>query len=259
MSTLDDRHDSGPPAAANTTDGAAANLRWATASLWLALAGAILSGPVGLLVVGMTHPQPAWHDAATFVAHYHPIQTLPFFLGFLLVGGLVAATACLSLLARPQARARATVAAALASAFSALVFLNYVVQTTFVPALVRDHSPASAPLIAALTMSNPSSLGWCLEMWAYAIAGVATWLCAAVFDQAGIDRLARATFVANGPVSLASAVATTFVPGWVLTSVGLVAFGIWNLLVVVMCGAALLALRARGSAGAPALGDRRKP
>jgi hypothetical protein len=222
-----------------------ATLRWASAGTWLTLAGALLSGPISLVLVNATHSQPPWHDSATFVRHYHPIQTLPFFLGFLLVTGLVVMTASLSLLAKPEQRARVTVAVALISAFSALVFLNYIVQTTFVPLLVRDHGSANAPLVAALTMSNPNSLGWCLEMWAYALAGVATWLSAVVFEGGKLEMAARFVFTANGPTSIASALATAFIPGWALTTAGLVAFGAWNLLLVAMCALALLVLRAR--------------
>lgn len=220
-------------------------LRWASAGAWMTLAGALLSGPISLVLVNSTHPQPPWQDSAAFVRQYHPIQTLPFFLGFALVGGLVVMTVGVSLLARPEHRVRASVAVALISAFSALVFLNYIVQTTFVPLLVRDYGSPSAPVIAALTMSNPNSLGWCLEMWAYALAGVATWLVAAVFEQGRLEKATRLAFTVNGPTSIASALATAFVPGWALTTTGLVAFGVWNLLLVAMCALALVALRAR--------------
>jgi hypothetical protein len=220
-------------------------LSWACAGLWMTLGGAILSGPVALLVVDSTHPQPPWRDAATFVAHYHPLQTLPFFLGFLLVGGLVTSVTSLSSLAGPENAPRARVAVAVVSAFAALVFFNYIVQTTFVPLLVQGYRETNAPVLAALTMSNPSSLGWCIEMWAYALAGVATWLSAAVFERGGVELLARIAFTLNGPLSIASAFATAFVPGWALTTAGLVAFGAWNLLLVVMCGLALVALRER--------------
>src|SRR5438046_2187773 len=40
------------------------------------LIGALASGPLALLVVHATHPQPDWQDARVFAEHYHPIQTL---------------------------------------------------------------------------------------------------------------------------------------------------------------------------------------
>ena len=64
--------------------------------------------------------------------------------------------------------------------YAALVALNYVVQTTFVPALVTHGDIADAPLIAAFTMAQPRSLAWGLEMWGYGFLGLATWLVAPV-------------------------------------------------------------------------------
>jgi len=119
------------------------------------------------------------------------------------------------------------------------------VQTTFVPALAREPASAASPVLAALTMSNPLSLGWRLEMWAYGILGVATWLVAPVFGGSVLERWTAATFVVSGPLSIAPALLTAFLPGWALTLPGLVGFGIWNLLVVAMATLALIALRRR--------------
>lgn len=216
----------------------------------LTASGAVLSGPVSLWLVNATHPQPAWRGAATFVANYHPLQTLPFFLGFALVGGIVTLLASLALLAGPAERPRAWLALTLGGAFAALVFLNYTVQTTFVPLLVHGYVPADAPVLAAFTMSNPSSLGWSIEMWAYAVAGVATWLASPVFSGGALERATAFLFALNGPAGIGSALATAFVPGWSLTVLGLVAFGVWNLLVVVMALAAWAAFRRRHTNGA---------
>jgi hypothetical protein len=222
-----------------------AGLRLGLQGAALTAAGALLSGPVSLVLVNATHPEPPWRDAATFVASYHPIQTLPFFLGFVLVGGLLTLLTSLALLAGPAERGRAMLGLALGAAFAALVVLNYTVQTTFVPLLVSSYTPDDAPVLAALTMSNPRSLGWSLEMWAYGVVGVATWLAAPVFSG---DRLERATsllFVLNGPGSIASALATAFIPGWALTVPGLVAFTLWNVLVIAMALAAGVVFRRR--------------
>ena len=51
----------------------------------------------------------------------------------------------------------------LAGVFASLVFLNYVVQSTFLPHLARHRSPADDPLIGALAMANPTSLAWALR------------------------------------------------------------------------------------------------
>jgi len=207
------------------------------------LAGIVLSGPVSLALVAALHPQPAWSGPDAFVRAYHPIQTLPYFTGFLLVGGSLYMIAALQTLAGEALRARATAALGFAAAFAALIFFNYVVQTTFVPALVAHRAPESAPLIAALSLSNPRALGWALEMWGYGVLGVATWLVAPVLaDHGRAGRAAAALFVANGPVSIVGALLTALRPGWVMTPAGLAMFAGWNLLMIVMVALVIAAL-----------------
>jgi hypothetical protein len=225
-----------------------AGARWGKYGASMTLGGCLLSGPFSLWLVNATHPQPDWQGAQVFVEHAHPLQTLPFFLGFFLVGGFVVLLASLAASAPDAERAKALTSLVLTAAFAALVVLNYIIQTTFVPLLAQHQSAENAPILAALTMSNPESLGWCLEMWAYGVLGVATWLAADLFGGSRVERAARWAFVANGPVSLGSAFATAWIPGWVLTTPGLFAFGAWNLLVVVMAGLSFMAFRARGHA-----------
>jgi len=215
-----------------------------TVSAAVALIGAVTSGPLGIWLVGVMHPQPPWRDAATFIAAYHPIQTLPYVFGFFLVGGFVGLVASLHALAPKALRPRTLCALPMVGAFAAMIFVNYAVQTTFVPALVTS-SPEDASLISGLTMANPRSLGWALEMWGYAVLGVATWLVAPVFRQGPLERTTAWLFVANGPVSVLGGVATAAVPGWVLTLGGLLAFAVWNVLVVAMTTLAILSMRAR--------------
>ena len=71
------------------------NVRTASAlraGIWgaaLTVAGILLSGPIGLLVVTVLQPSPPWVDAASYAQAFHLIQTAPFFGGFLLVGGYI--------------------------------------------------------------------------------------------------------------------------------------------------------------------------
>lgn len=209
------------------------------------LAGILLSGPISMALVSL-HPQPAWTGPEAFTRAYHPIQTLPYFTGFLLVGGSLMLIAALQTLASNQQRARATAGLAFAAAFAALIFFNYIVQTTFVPALAQSGAPEAAPLIAAFALSNPRALGWAIEMWGYAVLGVATWLVAPVLaDRGRAGRIAARLFVANGPVSIVGAVWTALRPSWVMTPVGLGLFAAWNLLMVVMTALVIVALRSR--------------
>jgi hypothetical protein len=208
------------------------------------VAGALLSGPIALSLVEATHPQPEWRDAATFATHFHPVQTTPFYLGLVLVSGCVVLVVSLAELASEEQRLRSRLAVCASAVFAALVLLNYVVQTSFVPNLVRAGAPA-LPLLLAFSMANPESLAWCLELWAYAILGVATWLVAPVFGRGSIESAARIAFIANGPVSLIAVPVTAFAPRWMLTTPGLVAFAAWNGLVVAMAILAYLALGRR--------------
>jgi len=165
--------------------------------------------------------------------------------------------AALQALAREPVRARATAALGFASAFAALIFFNYVVQTTFVPALLQGDSPDNRPLVAALALANPRALGWAIEMWGYAVLGVATWLIAPVLTDYGrAGHAAAALFVANGPVSLVGAVWTALSPGWVMSAPGFALFAGWNLLVIAMVALAIAAFRTNVR-DAPALSSTR--
>jgi hypothetical protein len=209
------------------------------------LLGVVLSGPGALLLLEATHPQPPWTDVETFVKHYHPVQSLPFFLGFLLVGGFVTLLAALHDVARVEERARSAAGLVFGAAFSALVFLNYVLQTTLVPELVRAHDATTASLLGVLTMANPRSLAWALEMWGYGLLGLATWLVAPVFEGGPLERATARLFIANGPVSIVPALLTALAPGWELTFLGIVGFLAWNVLVIAMAILAWLVFRRR--------------
>ena len=95
-------------------------------------------------------------------------------------------------------------------------------------------SDEDAPIVAALTMSNPASLAWALEMWGYGVLGVAAWLIAPVFAGRGLERWTRSIYVLNGVVSVLGALATAIVPGWALTTAGVASFVAWNGLVLLL-------------------------
>jgi len=222
----------------------------------LTLVGILLSGPLALLLVELVSPQPAWQGVEVFLAHYHPIQAAPFFAGFLLVGSYAALVAALHVLAPPRLRARTTTALLFTAAFVAVVVGNYIHQTTFVPALVQTHEPGNGVLLSAFAMTNPFSLAWSLEMWGYALLGVATWLVAPVFAGSRLERTTAGFFVANGIVSIAGGIWTAVAPGWVMTTPGLVAFALWNGLVFTMSALAVAALRRRTLGHAPRPAER---
>jgi hypothetical protein len=206
----------------------------------LTLFGILVSGPPALLLVNATHPQPPWQSAELFAKNFHPVQTLPFFGGFFLIGGFVLLLSSLHAIANKQHRAWATSALVFASAYAAMISINYTIQTTFVPELARHYSASNDALLAAFSMTNPASLAWGIEMWGYGLLGVATWLASPVFGNGRIERATAWTFAANGPASVVPAVLTALRPGWVMTRAGIASFIVWNVLVVAMCVLATL-------------------
>ncbi|RJP81019.1 MAG: DUF4386 family protein [Candidatus Zixiibacteriota bacterium] len=223
----------------------ASDYRFGFHAALIAAAGVLLSGPVGLALVLMTHPQPPWESAEGFARNYHAVQTLPYWLGFLLVGGWLALIVALHRVAEDHHKARTQTAAAFATVFAALIFLNYVLQTTFVPALARNYQPGFASTITALSMANPMSLAWGLEMWGYGFLGVATWLVAPVFSRNRFERVLATLFIANGIASILTAILTALDMTWLMTLPGLIAYVVWNILVFIMAGMAAVALQRR--------------
>jgi hypothetical protein len=214
--------------------------------------GILFSGPLALVSVNAVHAQPEWQDAKVFATHYHPIQVLPYFGGMLLIAAGVVLIASVHTLAHRTEKVRTAAALVFTGAFAALIFLNYAVQTTFLPAVVNPYQEEHASIIAMLSMSNPTSLAWSIEMWGWALFGVATWLVAPVFRGGRTQRVTARLFVANGVVSLVSAIATAAQPGWCVTSFGLAAFVLWNVLLLIMAAYAWLAFREIGTRSAMA-------
>src|SRR5512140_987420 len=185
---------------------------------WVVAVGAWLSGPVAMLVVSVTHPQPAWSGPAAFRAHYHAVQTVPYLLGFGLLTGFVLFTAACHAAAKPEQRARTSAALVFTAIYASLVFLNYTLQVGFIPRMLA-LDPAA---VASLTMANPTSLAWFLEMFGYAALGMATWLVAPLFEGGGRARIVRTLLQANGFLSVAGAVCTAVYERWVFSAAGLV-------------------------------------
>ena len=200
----------------------------------IALGGFILSGPVGFLIVMLTHPQPAWISSAVFVEHYHWIQNLPYYLGFLLVGGMV-----MVLSGHYQdykgndegTRFLLLIAVILSGVFAALVIFNYVCQTTYIHNLAVHYSPENDHAIAAFSMSNPLSFCWANEMWGYAVLGVATALLSGYYRR---SRLLVWLLWINAVVSIAAPIWTIIDVTWVMTTIGLSSYFFWNILMIVI-------------------------
>jgi hypothetical protein len=218
-----------------------ADRRFTRVATTVAVVGAVTSGPLGYGLLAVTHPQPPWRDVTTWAAKYHDVQALPFVFGFLLVGGSVAMVAGLS---RSEAirGARGVAAVAFVAIFGAMVFVNYALQIMAVPALLRGGDASGVAFAGQLTMANPRSVGWALEMWGYALLGVATWLVAPAVSVLPRGTFAARLFVVNGPISVLSAIVAAWSPGGLTGPFGLTAFAVWNALVIVMFWALMRSL-----------------
>lgn len=212
----------------------------------LVVLGALLSAPGAMLVVTTLAPQPAWVNTEVFVRHHSPIQALPYALGFVLLFGFVFFVAACRALGSTRLPIRSAAALVFTGIYAAVIFINYTLQCAYVPRIV-----AADPEVAArITMSNPSSLGWFLEMFGYAALGVATWLVAPLFGVTRRGRWISGLLVANGVASILGALCTAAFDRWVFSPSGLVSFVSWNLLVVV-CFGGIAAARDAGLATPP--------
>ncbi len=116
--------------------------------------------------------------------------------------------------------------------FCTLISFNYICQTTFVHNLALHYKPEYDAAISMFSMSNPLSFCWANEMWGYALLGVATWLMAGYYRR--VHEGIRWLLVANGVVSLISAFWTILDVNWVMTTAGLVAYFVWNVLMIAL-------------------------
>ena len=116
-------------------------LRIAILGAWMTIIGILLSGPPGVLLVSAVRPSGLWQGAAIYAQNYHPIQTLPFFSGFLLVGGYIVLMVALHQLADENRKTQTLIAVVFTTIFATLIFINYLNQTTFVPGSGARLSP----------------------------------------------------------------------------------------------------------------------
>lgn len=193
------------------------------------LIGAPLSGPIGALIPVLTgHAQP-WTTVEAFISSYSPILSLTYWFGFILITGWIMYIAALTQIASTAVdKTYAAIALIFVAVFAAIIGLNYTIQVSFVPGLIRAANPATA----LFSMSSPVAIAWSLEMSGYGFLGLATWFAAPLFHHSGRSQTIRWLLVANGVASLASAVLTAFGTGWITTLPGVVAYAAWNVLII---------------------------
>jgi hypothetical protein len=121
-----------------------------------------------------------------YAQNYHPVQTLPFFGGFLLVIGYVVMMSAIYEIAEEKDKTATLIAVVLTGVFCALIFFNYINQTTFVPDLAKNYTPESDPVMRTFSLTI-ALLVWAIEMWGYAFLGLATWLARACSARTGLS------------------------------------------------------------------------
>ena len=192
--------------------------------------GIFLSGPPLVFLIEYLLPQPNWIDVPTFVSHFHWLQTLPYWFGFILMVGNILFIAAISKFGHLRESILAPTALVCVAIYGALVSINYALQTTFVPAAVLQKNQA----LATFSMVNPGSVCWTLEMFGYAFLGIAYALVAPAFSGSRILRSIKYLMIFNGIVSVLGVFIPAIDPTLLLASGGLIGYTLWNVLIVVI-------------------------
>ena len=203
-------------------------------AIYLNMFGIIFSGLVFPVLTMILCPQPEWQGADLFVKSFHPLQTATFFCGYFLVIGSLLTFMVLYLTARTEKKVWAQSALALNVIFTAIVFLNYIIQTTYVPYLAANNPPETAAVLAVFTMANPGSFAWALEMYGWGGIGISFVFMAFIFGKGKYEGSLKVLFLANGICSFASAIMTSIHMKWLFSPAGFTALVVWNTLVFVI-------------------------
>jgi hypothetical protein len=115
------------------------------------LSGLFFAGPLAFLAVSAIQPQPVWAGSRVYVDNFHPIQSVTFYFGFLLVIGSVLIIAYIYYWSRTFKSLLALVFTTIACG---LISFNYFTEATFVPALVRNYTPA--PILFSAHLRLPT-------------------------------------------------------------------------------------------------------
>lgn len=201
----------------------------------VALIGYIMSGPAAFVIVHLAKPQPAWTSPAVFAQNYSTLQDLPFYFGFLLIGGMLMLAAGHYLNFKEdnnQKKFHLLLSVAWTIIFATLICFNYVCQITFVRNLALNYKPEYDYAISIFSMSNPLSLSWANEMWGYGFLGVATLLMSGYYQYK--HDFVRLLLIANGILSLITAAWTIVDVSWVMSAIGLVCYFLWNALMILL-------------------------
>jgi len=203
-------------------------------AVYLNIFGIIFSGLFFPVLSTLLYPQPRWQGAALFILSFHPLQTATFFCGYFLVIGSLLTFIVLYKIAPVENKIWAFSGLVINVVFTAVVFLNYIIQTTYVPYLAANNPPETASVLAVFSMANPGSFAWALEMYGWGGIGLSFIFMAFIFENTKLERTLKMLFLANGICSVASALMTSINMNWLFSPAGFAALIIWNLLVLVI-------------------------
>lgn len=210
------------------------NLKFGRVAVFTNMFGIVFSGLVFPVLSLIFTPQPPWRDAALFAESFHPLQTATFFCGYFLVIGSLLTFIVLYKTAPESRKIWALSGLAINVVFTAVVFLNYIIQTTYIPYLAHNNPPETATILPVFTMANPGSFAWALEMYGWGGIGLSFIFMAFIFNAGKQTSVLKILFLANGICSVASALMTSFDMNWLFSPAGLTALVVWNVLVFVI-------------------------
>ncbi len=203
-------------------------------AVYLNIFGIIFSGLVFPVITAIFYPQPLWQSPELFIESFHPLQTATFFFGFFLVIGSLLTFLVLYLTSNETKKIWALSGLAINIVFTAIVFLNYIIQTTYVPYLATNNPPEASSVLAVFSMANPGSFAWALEMYGWGGIGLSFIFMAFIFENEKLQRTLKILFLINGISSCASAILTSVDMNWLFSPAGFAALIVWNLLVLVI-------------------------
>jgi hypothetical protein len=209
-------------------------LRFGKTAIYLNLFGIIFSGLVFPVLSTLICPQPVWQDSVLFIKSFNYLQTATFFCGYFLVIGSLLTFVVLTLVTKAEKKIWAVSALAINILFTAVVFLNYIIQTTYVPYLATNNPPETEHILAVFTMSNPGSFAWALEMYGWGGIGLSYIFMAFIFGNGKYEQTLKLLFLVNGLCSFGSALMTSVDMNWLFSAAGFTALIVWNLLVFVI-------------------------
>lgn len=203
-------------------------------AVYLNIFGIIFSGLVFPILSSIFTPQPKWQNAEIFMKSFHPLQIATFYFGYFLAIGSLLTFIVLYLTARDEKRVWALTALIINVIFTAIVFLNYIIQTTYIPYLAINNLPEAAYNLPVFTMANPGSFAWAMEMYGWGGIGLSFIFMALIFMKERYEQILKVLFIVNGISSISSALMTSIDMNWLFSSAGFMTLIVWNVLVFII-------------------------